>query len=202
MGLGLTLLPDAVFLDVFEKLGVKRLFTGRAYGTVPCTVAQSNYTITFSFSGIDFAVPLRNFVSEPYSDENCVLYLNPSGGDWGVLGGSSLREAYVVYDLLNNEVSLAQRDFGPRSTGSHVLEISHGPNAVEGAVSVSVTASAAIPTGDRSDWGYEPSPTSSTSRIATSKIATSTSTDAGVSLPTGNPFALVAGIIGAGLVLV
>jgi hypothetical protein len=50
------------------------------------------------------------------------------------LGDTFLRSAYVVYDLANNEISLAQTDFN--ATSSSVKEIAAGPSGVPNAASV------------------------------------------------------------------
>lgn len=194
LGISETYLPNGVWLDLYKQLSVQRKGARLPYGMIPCAMGQSNYNVTFTFSGVDFAVPLSNLVGEEGDEGICELYLNPSGGDWGILGATFLRDAYVVYDLLHNEVSLGKRDFGPRSNGSDILEISNGTSAIKRAVYVSVTASGTIPTGDRSSWGRGQYPTAST--------PSPTTTEAGAPLSTGNPFALVAGILGAGLILV
>jgi yapsin 1 len=194
LGISETYIPNNVFLDLYKQFGVQQKDPKLPYGTIPCDMGESNYSVTFTFSGVDFVVLLSSFIGETGDYGNCELYLRPSGGDWGILGVTFLRNAYFVHDMLHNEVSLGQRDFGPRSNGSNILEISNSTSAIKGAVSVSVTASGTIPTGDRFFWGRAQYPTAST--------PTPTSTEAGAPLATGNPFALVAGILGAGLMLV
>lgn len=50
-----------------------------------------------------------------------------------MLGDTFLRNAYVVYDLQNNQISLAQTNFN--ATDSNVREIVSGANGVPGASS-------------------------------------------------------------------
>ena len=57
-----------------------------------------------------------------------------------MLGDTFLRSAYVVYDIANNEISLAQTDFGS-TRSDDVLEIS---GTVPGATAVSNPATSAV----------------------------------------------------------
>jgi hypothetical protein len=50
--------------------------------------------------------------------------ISDAAGSTAVLGDTFLRSAYVVYDLQNNQISLAQTDFN--ATGSNVVEITAG----------------------------------------------------------------------------
>ncbi|UZP41314.1 hypothetical protein NXS19_009130 [Fusarium pseudograminearum] len=61
----------------------------------------------------------------------CSFGIAPSTSQVSILGDTFLRSAYVVFDLDNNEISLAQSNF--EATGSHILEISKGKNAVPSA---------------------------------------------------------------------
>ena len=66
----------------------------------------------------------------------------PSQGTTSVLGDTFLRSAYVVYDLANNEISLAQTNFN--STSSHVVEIGSGAGSVPDATSVTSVIEASV----------------------------------------------------------
>ena len=57
--------------------------------------------------------------------------ISDGAGTTPVLGDTFLRSAYVVYDLTNNEISIAQTDFN--ATTSNVQEISAGSSGVPGA---------------------------------------------------------------------
>lgn len=50
-----------------------------------------------------------------------VTGISDAAGSTAVLGDTFLRSAYVVYDLQNNQISLAQTDFN--ATSSNVVEI-------------------------------------------------------------------------------
>lgn len=64
----------------------------------------------------------------------CLFGLSPSGNGVNVLGDTFLRSAYVVYDINNNQISMAQSNFDPK--GSDVIEIGSGKDAVPGATPV------------------------------------------------------------------
>jgi hypothetical protein len=66
----------------------------------------------------------------------------PTGAGTSVLGDTFLRSAYVVYDLDNNEISLAQSAFN--ATTSNVIEITSAGVPGASAVSNPVAATTGI----------------------------------------------------------
>ncbi|KAL4958816.1 pepsin-like aspartic protease [Aspergillus stella-maris] len=139
-GSSLSYLPDSVIEKLYHELGVTyEPSTGAGYA--PCSLAQDNTNITFTFStpqisvGIDELVIDAGDLSFSSGERACIFGLVPAGDSTAVLGDTFLRSAYVVYDLTQNEISLAKTNFN--STGSNVLEIGTGDNAVPGATKVS-----------------------------------------------------------------
>lgn len=61
----------------------------------------------------------------------CLFGIAFAGENPSVLGDTFLRSAYVVYDLDNDEISIAQTNFN--STTDRILEITAGPDAVPNA---------------------------------------------------------------------
>ena len=141
-----TLLPDDVANSIYSALGVT---TDPNYGNlVPCKMAGDDLTFTFTFGGPHGAsvkVALSEFVtplvttdgSSPTIDNKtaCTFAIDSAGSDPILFGDSFLRSAYVVYDLQNNMIGLAQTDFNGGS--SNIKEI-----AASGIPDVSTTASA------------------------------------------------------------
>jgi hypothetical protein len=141
-----TLLPDAVANSIYSALGVT---TDPSYGNlVSCDMADDDLTFTFTFGGPHGAsvkVPLSEFVtpllttdgSTPTVDGKsaCTFAIDSAGSDPILFGDSFLRSAYVVYDLQNNMIGLAQTDFN--GVSSNIKEIS-----ANGIPDVSTTASA------------------------------------------------------------
>ena len=77
--------------------------------------------------------------------------ISPTGGSSPVLGDTFLRSAYVVYDLGNNEISLAATNF---NATSNVQEIGTGSSAVPDATVVTnAVTTAAVSTGGARNGG-------------------------------------------------
>lgn len=70
----------------------------------------------------------------------CQFGIEPAGEDPILLGDTFLRSAYVVYDLANNQISIAQTDFN--ATTSNVQEIVAGANGVPNVASTATAVSA------------------------------------------------------------
>ena len=142
-------LPDSVLNPILGGVGV---INDREYGPiVPCSLANSPATLSFGFGGDGgqtISVGLGELVSPIYNEDGEQPEFRDGAGtvcSWGVmssgtgpilLGDSFLRSAYVVYDLDNNQIGMAQTNFN--TTDTHVVEISG--SSIPGA---SKTASAA-----------------------------------------------------------
>ncbi|KAJ9618525.1 hypothetical protein H2204_013009 [Knufia peltigerae] len=146
-GSTLTYLPDDIVTSVFNQVGaVYSDSLGAAY--VECNIGSATKTVDFVFSGQTIKVPYdellldagTNSAGQPLTFESgeaaCLFGIAPTqSGGTAVLGDTFLRSAYVVYDLANNEISLAQTVFN--STTDNVKEISKGSNGVPNATPVS-----------------------------------------------------------------
>ncbi|KAL2263884.1 hypothetical protein VTK26DRAFT_4561 [Humicola hyalothermophila] len=146
-GSSLTYLPDALVQELYADLGA--VFDADANAAyVPCSAASSGTKLTFTFTSPSIAVDMDELVldlvttssgrgSRPTFDDGspaCLFGIAPAGRGTNVLGDTFLRSAYVVYDLDNNEISVAQTRFN--TTASRVLEIGGGEDAVPGATRV------------------------------------------------------------------
>ncbi|KAL4782734.1 aspartic peptidase domain-containing protein [Aspergillus varians] len=139
-GSSLSYLPDSIAEDIYNDIGVTyEPSTGAGYA--PCSLAQDNINITFKFSSPEITVGIDELVIDAgdlrfsSGERACIFGIVPAGDGTAVLGDTFLRSAYVVYDLTNNEISLARTIFN--STESNVLEIGTGNDAVPGATRVS-----------------------------------------------------------------
>jgi len=72
----------------------------------------------------------------------CLFGVSPAGSMVSVFGDTFLRSAYVVYDLDNNEISLAQTNFN--STGTDIVEIVPGASGVPDATLVADSVAASV----------------------------------------------------------
>jgi elongation factor G len=102
---------------------------------IPCKMANSQGHFKFGFAGPngpqitvsmdELVLPLTSgsapvFSNGPYRGlEACEFGIQNSSSEPYLLGDTFLRSAYVVYDLINNEVGLAQTDFN--ATGSNIV---------------------------------------------------------------------------------
>jgi hypothetical protein len=143
-GSSLTYLPDQIAEAIFEQVGAQFDSTQET-AFVPCSVASNTSTLDFTFSSPTIKVPMDELVIQvtstngrplTFSDGTraCVFGIAPAGGSTAVLGDTFIRSAYLVYDLANNEISIAQTTFN--ATASNVLEITTGSAAVPSATNV------------------------------------------------------------------
>ncbi|KAL2816362.1 putative aspartic-type endopeptidase opsB [Aspergillus cavernicola] len=139
-GSSLSYLPDSIVEDIYDDIGVTyEQSTGAGYA--PCSLAQENINITFTFSSPEITVGIDELIIHSgdlrfrNGERACIFGIVPAGDSTVVLGDTFLRSAYVVYDLANNEISLANTRFN--STESNVLDIGTGDNAVPSATKVS-----------------------------------------------------------------
>ncbi|OJJ52563.1 hypothetical protein ASPSYDRAFT_188999 [Aspergillus sydowii CBS 593.65] len=139
-GSSLSYLPDSITEEIYRDIGVTyEPSTGAGY--VPCSLAQDDINITFTFSSPQVTVGISELIINggglrfSNGDRACIFGIAPAGDSTAVLGDTFLRSAYVVYDLTNNEISLAQTRFN--STESNIFEIQSGDHAVPNATKVS-----------------------------------------------------------------
>ena len=139
-GSTLTYLPDPLVQDIYRDLPIVYDSTSGA-GYVPCSIVDDNINITYTFSSPAITVNIKELVINAgplrFRDGTraCVFGIAPAAGSMAVLGDTFLRSAYVVYDLANNEISLANTNFD--SSSSDILEIGANDNPVPGATRVS-----------------------------------------------------------------
>jgi len=201
-GSTLSYLPEDVSSALYDALGVK--FNEQTDEPLcDCALANSTSTIEFIFSGQVISVPISEMVLEGDGSGtkslNCIFGIVAQPPQTGpgtsyTLGDTFIRSAYVVYDLANNQISLAQTDFG--ATGSNVMEIGTGKNSVPSASGIANPATATV-TGTAVIGG-----------VTGTSTATGTSTGTSSATPSSEAGAIAqahlgvwAGVAAAGLVL-
>ncbi|KAI2472075.1 acid protease [Annulohypoxylon bovei var. microspora] len=152
-GSSLTYLPDEMVEDIYEAVDAQYdSSAGAAY--VPCSLADQTATVNFVFSTPTISVDMNELVLDLVTANGkrptfsngvtaCLFGISPAGSGTNVLGDTFLRSAYIVYDLDNNEISIAKTNFN--TTESSIEEIPSGtgiPNAT--AVSNSVAATSGV----------------------------------------------------------
>ncbi|TPX13767.1 uncharacterized protein E0L32_005711 [Thyridium curvatum] len=149
-GSSLTYLPNNLVQSIYDEVGATwDSEQGAAY--VPCSMASSPANLTFTFTSPRIAVEMNELVLNLVTTSGrrptfqdgrpaCLFGIAPAGQGTNVLGDTFLRSAYVVYDLDNNQISMAQTNFN--TTKTNVREIGKGPSAVPDAVLVANAAQA------------------------------------------------------------
>jgi hypothetical protein len=144
-GATLSYLPDDLVTQIYDDVQAVYVGSqGAAYAT--CEQQNRDATIDFEFSGMTIRVPYDELFIDAGTDNfgnpltftdgstACLFGIAPAQGGTVVLGDTFLRSAVVVYDLANNEISLAQTVFN--ATASDVREIGTGTDSVPGATRV------------------------------------------------------------------
>lgn len=153
-GSSLTYLPDTMVEDIYNAVGAEYdSQEGAAY--VPCSLANDTRNLTFTFSSPSISVSMKELVldvvttggSRPTFQNGvtaCLFGVAPAGSGTNVLGDTFLRSAYVVYDMANNEISLAQTRFNVLGSATDIKAITS--SGVPGATLVtnSVTATSGV----------------------------------------------------------
>ena len=183
-------LPAGVVRDIYSAVnsssaaGLQYFNAGGSIGTVVacnCALANSTQTMTFNFSGAVITVPMKSIVLQVdpnirsqyhIPDTTCQFGVTPMNGTQisvMILGQTFLRAAYTVFDLDNNQISLAQAVY---TNASSIKEIGAGKNSVPGAVNATGTS----PSSSTATASPNPSSTVSASSAALGS--------AGFSIPT------------------
>lgn len=131
-GSSLMYLPNNVAEALYKKFNA-RYDASQGAALCDCDLANQEGSLDFTFSsdGPTISVPLDELVlvmGYQRGQPVCILGIGPSGDSISVLGDTFLRSAYVVYDLENNQIGLAQTIFN--ATRTNVLEIQSGSSGV------------------------------------------------------------------------
>ncbi|SGZ51247.1 CIC11C00000004599 [Sungouiella intermedia] len=89
---------------IYEHLDA--VYNQVSYHVVPCSLLNLTELISFYFSGIEIQVPVRDLIVQS-PDFGCLISISEFDGPYH-LGQDILKSAYVVVDLDNKEVALAQ----------------------------------------------------------------------------------------------
>lgn len=155
-GTSLTYLPQTIVFAIYDAVNAMYQESDNV-AFVPCSLRDQNAHMTFKFSSpASITVALNEMILEVQDNRGneltfdngvaaCLFGMVPAGNSASVLGDTFLRSAYVVYDLDNNEISLANAKFNV--TQSNIVEIAKGANAVPSATKASnpVTATLGVP---------------------------------------------------------
>lgn len=168
-GTTLTYLPTRIANKVFEMVGAVDM--SRTLGSVfiDCDYLTNNpdATLNYGFGGTggpvikvamdELIFPLTGLFDEgvtarqslPFANTCAFGIMNAGSNGVYLLGDTFLRSAYVVYDIDDNQVALAQTNFN--STETNIIEIQASASGIPGvsgvATGVTVSATATQPIG-------------------------------------------------------
>ncbi|KAK6350739.1 hypothetical protein TWF718_003926 [Orbilia javanica] len=176
-GASFTYLPQYVADQLIELVGAVTVpeYKGPA---VNCSKRSLEGTVNFEFAGVTIKVNLRDFIidatDEPNEDNHILCYfgiLGMSEGSVLTLGDTFLRSAYVVYDMDNEAISIAQTIFN--STSTNIMEIGSGLDAVPSATRSTTDVDSIVVTATSSAGSTtDPAPKSTGSPNVTNSAAT------------------------------
>ena len=140
------LLPDDIAPKVFDQFGAEYVQQYDSF-IAPCSLLNTSTSLSFQFGGSDgptIKLPISQLLTDPSGQNEspismtdgssgCLLGFQPANGRPLLLGDTFLRSAYVVFDIDNQEVSIAQTVFN--ADESEVLDIQAGPGGVPGVTS-------------------------------------------------------------------
>ncbi|KAF8425703.1 aspartic peptidase domain-containing protein [Tirmania nivea] len=139
-----TYIPASLYQKLAAEIGAQYV---SGTSVVGCSLRDYNGTVDFDFSGFQVNVPFSELVVDAFDiygypitfddgEQLCFFGIFPETSPDGsyVLGDTFLRSAYVVYDLDNAEISLANVHFNV--SGSDIMEIGTGKNSVPDATGV------------------------------------------------------------------
>ncbi|KAL6889745.1 aspartic peptidase domain-containing protein [Trichoderma longibrachiatum] len=157
-GSTITLLPDAVVQEIFDEYDVLNI-QGLPIPLVDCAKAKTkDATFNFKFDGKTIKVPIDEMVLNNLAAASDQLLSDPTlskffkgwsgvctfgmsstktygieSDEFVLLGDTFLRSAYVVYDLQNKQIGIAQATLN--STTSSIVEFKAGSKTIPGPAS-------------------------------------------------------------------
>jgi len=168
-GTTITYLPDSIVAQIYQETGAVDDTEGSGMVYIDCNIKKNSPALAFNYgfggaTGLSIAIPIDEVVfdlQDLFADPNATIpslpFASPcafgiwSGGDTGpfILGDTFLRSAYVVYDLENNEIAIAQTNFN--SSSSSVVEFQASETGIPkvsglaSSVDVTATATGVVP---------------------------------------------------------
>lgn len=144
-GSTLAYLPDDLLAMLAENLGAS-YSSSLNYYLIDCPSDDDDTKIVFNFGGFNIETNLTTYAQRIGTD-SCVLGIVPSGDSTAILGDAFLVHAYVVYDLENYEISMAQANFDSNEEDIEVVTSSIPKATPAAGYSSTYTSSKSITSG-------------------------------------------------------
>lgn len=167
-GTTLSYLPTDIASQIWNEVGAVYSSDVQA-AVLPCSMENSVGTFSFGFGGSsgpkisvgmdELVLPLVSsgdnlkFTSGKYSGQDaCQFGIQNFSSDPFLLGDTFLRSAYVVYDLVNNQIGIAKTDFN--STTSNIVAFASDGAQIPSATTAANQATATAATGTLTTPAY------------------------------------------------
>ncbi|CCF58545.1 hypothetical protein KAFR_0E03940 [Kazachstania africana CBS 2517] len=118
-GTTLTYLPTAMFDLLAEQIGATYSSTSNGY-VLSCANVDEDSMIVYDFGGFQIQTPLAGSLYQ-LSDDQCELAIGSTSSSYATLGDLFLTHAYVVYDLDNKEISMAQINYNATTEDIEII---------------------------------------------------------------------------------
>ncbi|TKA77057.1 hypothetical protein B0A55_04407 [Friedmanniomyces simplex] len=147
-GSSLMYLPDNIVQTIYNDVGAQ-YDSSQGAAFVDCSLANSDATIDFTFSSPTIRVAMKELVIvagvDAHNNPLCIIGISPADGSTPVLGDTFIRSAYIVYDMSNNEISIAQTNFN--STSDNIVEITNSTGVPSATAVANAVTSVAVASG-------------------------------------------------------
>ncbi|SCV00036.1 LAME_0G07118g1_1 [Lachancea meyersii CBS 8951] len=127
-GSTLSYLPPRMVSAAASKLGATYSSQSGLY-IFECSEISDDDSFVFDFGGFQIQSSLSNYVLETSSSSWCALGMIPQTSGSYILGDNFLTAAYVVFDIDNMQISMAQADYSNDSEDVEIIS-STVPSAV------------------------------------------------------------------------
>lgn len=165
-----------VYINCDMRSTASHMFITYTFGTSGPTISVPISELIFDFIGVFSAGTVNGGSStsqlQPF-ERTCAFGIQPAGNGGSLLGDTFLRSAYVVYDLKNDQISLAQTKFN--TTESKIVELMAEESGVAGLKSLeatSISATTVVDTATGAQGLRKPTSRSSTTSIETETLTT------------------------------
>ncbi|CZR56894.1 uncharacterized protein PAC_06783 [Phialocephala subalpina] len=178
-GTTITMLPQALVTEIWNFVGATPYSNDPTSAYIPCSAGSNTETINLAFNGITINVPLSQLVIFPDST-NTLCSFGIEASTSYIIGDTVLTAMYAVYDLDNNQLSLAPTVFNSTAP-ENILQIMAGPGGVpdtfhsSSSVGTSSTTSSSV-SSSASSSSASNTPSSSTTSSVISSSSSSSST--------------------------
>lgn len=157
-GTSFTVLPQEV-ADMFAKQVNATYDDDLESYVLPCGSHPQSEAFVFQFGGVNFYTPVANYIQTTSDSNTCLLNIQTFDYNYAIIGDNSLTSLYVVYDLEDYELSIAQVDLSGADENSFEDIYSTVPGAIKapGYSSTSlVSTSASLTSGGNIFTGSQP----------------------------------------------